>query len=229
MIQQLINEALLKEQQKRRPSSGKISPSQMGYCYRRQYWYRKGEPASNPFDARTLRIFKVGDIFEEFVSKYLPEDMGRQVLVETEDIKGYADFVTKDEVIDIKSQHSRGFWWMNKDNYNINEEKKPNILQVMTYAYLLDKPKGRLVYVSKDDLCILEYGFHINKWVKEIENELSTLKDFWSKGVLPPAQPRCYWNKKEKKFKECEWCLYQDKCKEVENEKNKDSNSNMEK
>jgi len=217
MIQKLLDEAIAKiqEERKNRVSSHKISPSQMGYCFRRQYWLRKGEPQTNPPDARTLRIFKVGNIFEDFVSVYLPKPLGRQILVETEDIKGYADFVLPDEVVDIKSQHSKSFWWAKRPDYDINIEKKPNILQVMTYAYLLDKCKGRLVFVSKDDLCIEEYGFHIDKWKPEIEKELETLRKYWSEDTLPPPEPRCYWNKKLKKFKECEWCPYLDKCKGV--------------
>ena len=217
MIQKLIDESIAKTQEKRkdRVSSGKISPSQMGYCFRRQYWYRKGEPQTNPPDARTLRVFKCGNIFEDFVSVYLPDTIQKQVKVETEDVKGYADYVLPDEVVDLKSQHSKSFWWSKRPDYDINVEKRPNILQVMTYAYFLKKPKGKLVFISKDDLCINEYGFHIDKWGKEIENELSTIRDFWSKDILPPAQPRCYWNKKLKKFKECEWCPYMDKCKEV--------------
>ncbi len=42
-------------------------------------------------------------------------------------------------------------------------------LQVMTYAWLLGKPKGRLIFISKDDLCIAEYGFFTEKWEDRIE------------------------------------------------------------
>jgi len=187
----------------------------MGYCFRRQYWYRKGVTPTNPPDARTLRVFKCGNLFEDFVSLYLPDNVEKQVLVETEDIKGYADYVLEDEVIDLKSQHSKSFWWMAKSDYNIAVEKKPNILQVMTYAYLLDKRKGTLAFISKDDLCIEEFTFTIDKWKDEIDRELETLRKYWIEDTLPPAQPRCYWNKKKGEFLECGYCPFLDKCKEV--------------
>ena len=217
MLQKLIDDAIAKKQEERkgRVSSGKISPSQMGYCFRRQYWYRKGVTPTNPPDARTLRVFKCGNLFEDFVSLYLPDNVEKQVLVETEDIKGYADYVLEDEVIDLKSQHSKSFWWMAKSDYNIAVEKKPNILQVMTYAYLLDKRKGTLAFISKDDLCIEEFTFTIDKWKDEIDRELETLRKYWIEDTLPPAQPRCYWNKKKGEFLECGYCPFLDKCKEV--------------
>jgi len=217
MLQQLIDGAIAKKQEERKSwtRSGKMSPSQFGYCFRRQYWYRKDVEPTNPPDARILRVFKCGNIFEDFVSAYLPETVKKQVLVETVDIKGYADYVLDDEVTDLKSQHSKSFWWMAKSDYNIDVEKKPNILQVMTYAYLLDKPKGRLVFISKDDLCVAEYTFLLSGWKAEIDKELETNRKYWIEATPPPAQPRCYWNKKLKKFKECEWCPYLDKCKEV--------------
>jgi len=80
-------------------------------------------------------VFKCGNIFEDFVSVYLPDTIQKQVKVETEDVKGYADYVLPDEVVDLKSQHSKSFWWSKRPDYDINVEKRPNILQVMTYAY----------------------------------------------------------------------------------------------
>ena len=214
-IEKLIDTEIAKKQEERKSyvRSGKMSPSQFGYCYRKQFWNRKDVESTNPPDARTLRVFKCGNLFEDFVSTYLPKDIDRQVLIETEDIKGYADFVTNDRVIELKSQHSGSFWYLNKANCDITIEKKPNILQVMTYVYYLKKKLGCLIFISKDDLCIKEYEFHIDNWAKEVEEEVAINKRFWAEGKLPPAQPRCYWNKKTNKFKECGWCSYKDKCK----------------
>ena len=57
------------------------------------------------------------------------------------------------------------------------------------------------------------------KRAKEIEEEVATNKGFWAEGKLPPAKPRCYWNKKLNKFKECEWCGFKDRC--IKEEKDK--------
>ena len=207
MIEKTINEYLLKQQEERskRERSGKISPSQLGRCYRYQYWNRKNEPVSNPIDVRTLRIFAVGDIFHDWVQKFFP-DAKTEVMVAKDDILGFADLVTEDAVTDIKTVHSKSFWYMEKADYNINEEKKPAILQVCTYAWILEKPKANLFMVSKDDLCVAEYGFSTEKWIPEIEKELLVIRTNWTKGEFPKAEPRCYGGK------ECNYCPYIDKC-----------------
>jgi hypothetical protein len=215
-IQQIINESLLAEQEKRkdRQRSGKFSPSMLGRCYRAQIWNRANVEQTEAPDVRTLRVFKVGHIFHEFVQGYFDKAQ-TEVKVESEHLFGYADLVLDDTVIDIKSQHSRAFWYMEKTNYDIKKEKYPNILQVMTYAYLLKKPKGRLIFISKDDLCCAEYEFALDQWKDEIFKEMAQLKTWWKlyqdNETLPPAEPRCY------NGKECQYCNWKTKCKELEN------------
>ena len=209
---QQINNSLLEEQSRRGAGSGKFTPSFLGRCYRAQIWKRRGEKPTNPPDVRTLRVFKVGKLFHEFVQSYLPPHQV-EVKVETEDIIGFADIVTNEEVMDIKTVHSRAFWHMAKSNYDITKEKFTNILQVMTYAYLLKKPKGRLIFISKDDLCVEEYGFHIDVWGEKVEKELKTLRSWWDSGGLPPAEPRAYGGK------ECSYCNFRDLCEKTEAKK----------
>lgn len=209
-----INKKLLEEQEARkdRVRSHKISPSALGRCFRYQYWNRGGVTPTNPPDVRTLRIFKVGSLFHSFIQDFYPEAQ-KEVRVESEDILGFADLVTEDAVIDIKSQHSKAFWYMKQKNYDINVEKLPNILQVICYASLLNKEWGRLLFVSKDDLCVEEYAFSGFKWLETLEEELATLRDLWSKKSLPEAKPRAY------KGKECRLCSFLDLCKEKEGKK----------
>ena len=119
MIQKLINDKLLAEQNKRkdRVRSGMWSPSSFGRCYRLQYWNRKNEPQSNPPDERALRVFKVGHFFHDFVETIIKDQHPQaetEVLVKKDDVLGFADIVLPDEVIDIKSQHSKSFWYMEK-------------------------------------------------------------------------------------------------------------------
>lgn len=217
MLQQIINEALAKKQEERnnRERSGKFSPSSLGKCYRAQIWNRKNEPITNQPDERILRVFSVGNVFHDWVQGFLPLT-GSEVLVETDDLKGYADIVTDTTVYDIKTMHSKGFWWMKKEGYDINKEKYPNILQVCTYGWLLNKPKAILCFISKDDLCIDEYGFEVEKWIPEIKKELNKLIEFWDKKILPPANPRCY-IQKDGSSKECGYCSWsiKGKCKEA--------------
>jgi hypothetical protein len=216
-IQGLIDKAL--ERKGDRISSGKYSPSSFGKCFRNQYWNRKNEPQSNPIDERTNRVFKAGNLFHEFVQEVIiANNHGTQaeVLIEDDDFKGYADLVMTDEVADLKSQHSKAFWYRKNLNW---EELSPklmcNILQVTFYAFKLSKKWARLVFISKDDLCIQEYPFEVSKYKEELNKELSTLKDFWSKQVLPPAIPRAYPDK-DGRPAECKYCGWKDKCEKLE-------------
>lgn len=214
MIQELIDQALAKKSDRIR--SGKYSPSLLGRCYRLQYWNRKNELPSNPPDERTQRIFKAGDLFHEFIEGIVIKNdptAQKEVLIEDTDFKGYADLVLKDEVIDIKSQHSKSFWYRTNLEWKDLEPKLyNNILQVMYYAVNLDKPRARLVFISKDDCCVQEYGLAVDKkWMEELKNEVNVLTAFWLNNQFPPAKPRCYPDK-EGKFKECQYCNWKDLC-----------------
>lgn len=213
-VQSLIDNALNKEQEARkdRVSSGKISPSGLGRCFRYQCLLRKGVPQA--YDERKLRVFKAGHLFEKFVTDLIPEKQ-TQVLCETEDIRGYADIITKDTVIDIKSQHSFGFHYSQKEGYDVYKEKLGNWLQVCCYAKILSLPKISLVFLSKDDLCVAEYWCPTEKFLPILDEELKQLREVWAKKELPPIMPRCFIDKKTKKPKECTYCgFYETHCKE---------------
>jgi len=222
MIQEIIDEAL-KSREQHEPS-GLIRPSSLGQCYRRQYWSRKGEKPSNPIDERTMRVFKCGNIFEEFVVKNILSkhpDWQTQIEVNKDDIHGYADLVTPDEVDDVKSQHSRKFWHNDREmkaGGDIRAMFYNNWLQVLTYAWILVKPKARLIYISKDDLCIQEYVQELdNYWLNEIDMELAKDRYYWDFKTLPPAEPRLYGGIETKK--ECEYCQFFASCDAVEHSK----------
>ena len=202
-------------------STGKFSPSSFGMCYRAQIWNRMDVKKSNPPDARSLRVFKAGSLFHDFVQDLLPDIETYEVPVESNDVKGFADIVRENEVIDIKSQHSKAFWWMVKKNCDIKKEKYNNWLQVLYYARELKKGFGRLVFISKDDLCIKEYVQPLDEhWLGQLDAELKALRYLWKKQEIPPAQPRCeptakgtYWH--------CDYCNWKDKCNSLEKENEK--------
>lgn len=225
-IQDLIDEALVRPERK---GSGRWKPSSFGYCYRRQYWERAGEKITNPVDKRTLRVFKVGSIFHDFVEGLLKAnhpEIQTEVRIETDDVLGYADIIIGDEVVDIKSMHSMGFTYLDKTK-DIQKEKYNNWLQLATYAVLLGKSMMRIVWVSKDDLRIQEYLFPVSEyWKGEVENELRTLRGYWLTQTLPPAQPRCFKRKDDDKVECKKYCPYFIKCTEVEKQKEA-SNGNV--
>lgn len=225
-IQSQIDEALARKQAERanRVRSGKWSPSSFGYCFRRQFWNRKNEPVTNPPDARSLRVFACGDFFHDFVKSLVRKELHREeVKCESADTFGYADIELLNEVVDIKSQHSRAFWHMTKEakaGKSILEIKPENVLQVAWYAIQLGKEFIRLIYVSKDDLCCEEFRLRITPEIMaKINAELAVLNDFWKNGKLPSAQPRAYGGDKE-----CGYCQFKDKCFEMEKKNERPTN-----
>ena len=213
-IQELVNNKLNQEQlnRKDRQRSGKYSPSSLGRCYRNQYFNRLNEVITNPPEERNLRVMYCGNIFHDIVQElvlgYNP-NIKKEVLIETEDFKGYADLVDIDEVVDIKTIHSQGFNYLSPET--IRKEKYPNWLQVLFYAWKLGKHSGKLVFVSKDDLRIDEYREELGSyWMKELESEEEKLKYFWDNKVFPPALPRAY------NGKDCFYCSWLNKCLELE-------------
>lgn len=218
-LTQKLDQILIEEENKRktRERSGKFSPSSFGYCIRKQVFNRANIPQSNAFEVRTLRVFKAGKLFHDFFQGLLTQ-YESEVKIENEDICGYADIVIKDEktVVDIKSMHSRGFWHLSKGG-EIKTEKYHNILQLMTYVYLLGYDKGKLILTDKDTLCIQEYDFSLQNWKDEVEKELSLIKSAWEnyqKGTLPAPNPRVFGtDKKTGTPNECmKYCNFRDYC-----------------
>jgi len=210
-IQELVNKELATEQESRkdRQRSGKYSPSLLGCCYRRQWWNRSNEPVSNPSDERSLRIFKVGNFFHKWVQDLITKnnpDISTEVKLEDDNFLGFADVVNGEEVIDIKSVHSKAFWYMEKSK-DIVKDKYNNWLQVMFYAQKLGKKYGKLTFISKDDLTIAEYRQELDGyWLNELDMEITKLEYYWEHKTLPPGDPRAY------DGKECKYCNFQKTC-----------------
>ena len=205
-IQKLIDDSLAIENSEPRTSSGKYNPSLLGQCHRKHFWKRKGDIPSEPIDKLSLRRFKCGNIFEWFAVNLIPSAQ-KQVKIETSDFLGFADVVTDTEVMDIKSINSKAFWYMDKPTYNVNESKWHNILQTAFYAKELGKEKFRLVFISKDDLSIREYGFALSAWMDALDTEISSLKEAWDTDSLPDAEPMAKW--------ECGFCQFAEHCKKT--------------
>lgn len=222
-LQKKINEELAKKQEERnkRESSHKFYPSLLGRCFRCQVFTRAGIVASNPPDDRTLRVFKCGELFHDFVQGFIP-DTQIEVPCVTDDYSGRADVVTEDTVYDIKSVHSYSFHYSNKAGYDVRKEKYPNWLQLAYYAWVLQKKKMCLVQISKDDLCINEYVGFTDKWRDKLQAEMDELRWHWGNFLTlkapPPAKPRAYITVKAPN-KECDpYCDFLDYCKGVEHD-----------
>lgn len=207
-IQNLIDEHLKpkEEEEPYIPTSWHVS--KLGSCLTGIYLERIGVKAESTFDERTLRVFNAGKIFEDWLIDIIKET-GEQYETQTrlEDkklgVSGKLDLkmiVDGEPVIyEIKSKNSRAFWYMVKKGEG---PMKQHIYQLWTYLYLTNTPKGILVYISKDDLCIQEYIVYLeNKQIREVTlNQIETLNRAMKLKLPPPPPPKDSWQAKY-----CRW------------------------
>lgn len=213
MIEEILDADLLKEQAEhdKRERSGKFTPSALGQCFRRQIWKRRGVEETDKPGVEKLRIFRAGKLFHKMVQNLLPAHQ-TEVEINDEDIKGFADIVMDDTVVDIKSQNQWAFKLMDKPGFDIETEKSDHIKQVCMYAWKLGKPKAMLIYINKDNLETREFEFVVEEWIPKIEQELKVLRGLWKDEGDPIAQPRLY-KSKEGILQECIYCQFLTKCK----------------
>jgi len=204
----------LEEQREERDRTKYFYISDMGKCLRMRILKRMGYQP-DPLTPRLRRIFAVGEMHHAFIQEllekkgYLVEKEG-EVYWEDFELKGRFDAVIKVEdkyiLYDIKSVHSRKF------HYLENGEKDSHYIKQLLVYYKLLRSKyqpleARLLYVSKDDLCIAEYGFSYNKYEMNIYSELDALRHWWKRQELPPRKddfPNGW---------ECKFCFYKTACK----------------
>ena len=210
-----VNRALDTPREKREITSWHASG--FGSCPTGRYLERLGVEPDEPFDQRTLRVFSAGTKFEEWMIelalKGLPDaqiSLTQQVRVEIGDwgVSGYADAVVDVSgeriVYEIKSKHSRAFHWMEKMGEGAMRQHQ---MQVWLYLHGLGIEEGRILYVSKDDLCMLEYPvYHSDGELSaEVANEVSLLNRAWE-AKLPPRpieDPKAWQNKYCRFHKQC--------------------------
>jgi len=209
-IQQYLNEAVREEREEKEITSWHIS--RLGSCLRGLYLERIGEKPDTEFDDRTLRVFSVGKMFEDwFVSLLVakPIKTETQVRIESRElgVSGYADFVAEykgeKKVYEIKTKHSKSFWYMEKEGKPMRQHQ----YQLWMYLHLLDIDEGAILYISKDDLALAEYPVYKNdeSIKQEVFNELDLLNKAWkdkNPSILPlPEEP---WKGK--------YCRFHSKC-----------------
>ena len=191
-IQELIN-AKVREREEKEITS--FHCSKLGSCLTGVYLQRSGVKPDEEFDDRTLRVFSAGKLFEEWIVG-LVEASGatieKQVRVEDKELNfsGYADFVwdtgEKKIVYEVKSKNSKAFWYMKDKGEGANRHHE---MQLWLYLYNLGIEDGRLLYVEKDALSILEYPVQLSdeKLRDEVMEELDILNRAWKEQLPPPV------------------------------------------
>ena len=178
----LIEDALLKEQEKRkdRERSGKYSPSYFGRCFRLQYWNRLNEPETDPADMKGLITMKEGTQAHHNLQFCISPEH-KEVRIETDDCLGFADWVQEDCVNDFKTTED----WKFKKYQNIPTKKfiesnKEYYLQVGWYAMTLKKPKCAIVGAVKGSLsekCRVFHYLNLESIVGYIQSEIGALQN----------------------------------------------------
>lgn len=210
-IQEIVDAEVSRKEEKEQKS---WHPSSLGQCLTKAYLVRAGI-AKPQFDARTLRVFSAGKMFEDWlvdklISQGVEHETQSRIEIPEWDMTGYADLVMDGIVYEIKSKHSRAFWYM------VNKGEGPSLhheMQLWVYLKCLKKELGKIVYISKDDMCIQEYPVHLDtpRIRDAVEKEVEILQQAW-KSKLPP-QPIT--DKKDWRIKYCDihtdYCLTQPK------------------
>lgn len=211
-IQKVIDDAISDKREDRKvPNSW--HPSRLGACRTGLFLERAGTTPDQDFEPRVLRIFDVGRKFEDWVSgliKEKAESYEEQVRLEwpEQNVTGYADAVVNDKLVyEFKSKNSRSFWYMREKAQGPSEH---NLMQLWVALKILNKKEGRLVYISKDDLSILEYVVLLTDPIgSKAMEELQILNWAWE-AQLPPKPIE---DPKDWRAKYCSWhnqCVRQD-------------------
>jgi CRISPR/Cas system-associated exonuclease Cas4 (RecB family) len=224
-----------------REPDGFWHPSSLSGCDRKSLYEIRATPKTDERDGRSKRILRVGHIMHEFVQAALADYPGVRFIAEVPlfagplRIRGSADgllvYLIEGEDGDVEALE---FKTINSMAFKYGDLPKPDhAIQLSVYMKLLREygatlkdgtivpplgPKltrGRIVYVSKDDLRISE---HTILWTegknRTIEDKLVVLESHLADGTLPDRLPDQV-DKKTGKTKRawlCGYCPYQTLC-----------------
>ena len=160
--------------------------SSIGNCLRGLYIQRLGIIEKELMTDRELRVFNVGNQMEKWLVDLLKAKwmvpIETQVRIEDEGlgISGYADMVIGgdvNKVYEIKTKHSRAFWYMNKEGKPMRQHE----YQVWLYLKALGIAEGVIVYLSKDDLAMAEFVVRLDDAIfeKEVVERINLLNHAW--------------------------------------------------
>lgn len=186
MIQEIINTQLRKERDEREKKEQTTWwASSLGSCLTGAYLARAGLGAKD-FDDRTLRVFKVGTMFEDWLVDLIAKsgekyETQKRIEIEEFNLSGKIDITLDGVIHEIKTINSRAFAFL-KD-----EAKLQHRMQIWTYLYATKSPEGKIVYLEKDGLNVREFTQLLddNQIERAVRNELNILNTSW-KAQLPP-------------------------------------------
>jgi hypothetical protein len=192
LIQSFIDDTISKDNEKKRKDYKQSSfhASSLGNCLRGTYLQRLGIEPDEPLKVATLRKFKAGELFEEWLIDLLKRNKNikkveQQIRVESKlyNLSGRLDALLtyqddSQEVMECKSQHSKSFWF---NIHNGNKPARHQEMQLWIYLKLLKIENGKLVLLSKDDLSVQEYPVKLEdkELAKEVIDIMNLLNTAW--------------------------------------------------
>lgn len=194
-----------------READGKFHPSSLWMCDRQAVMTARGEKKSNPPDAKSLRVFKVGHLIHELIQaamswKFDTVDSSSQVVptmtrpefaIEEEWVVGHGDdalfinfLLPDEEVIVYEFKSTRSLAKQRKSG----KPSEHHVAQGATYAAAL-AAKGtnvkelRVVYFEKTNLDIQEFIIPYNpEWRVQLDKKVAELQPYLDQpGVYPPC------------------------------------------
>jgi hypothetical protein len=202
-----ILDAYIEHLDEERVPDGKFHPSSLWMCDRQAVMVARGEPQNIKPDAKTKRVFKIGNIIHEFIQeamafKYNHEDshgtqMKSEFLIDEQYLTGHGDdvlfvqWLTEDEeavVYEYKSTRNLS---------KVRKDKKANthhIKQGATYCAGLAAAGTKVkelhvVYFEKTNLDIEEFVYPYDPaWRDEVDRKIADLAPYLDK---PGEYPAC--------------------------------------
>ncbi|MBW2675669.1 MAG: Dna2/Cas4 domain-containing protein [Deltaproteobacteria bacterium] len=151
-------------------------------CLRKSYFIRR---SPLPLPDRLYVIFEIGKGVHYIIQRFLPVEAQFEVPCEVDlgpcVLRGRADVVLNESILELKTIAK------------IREEYLPyqhHVKQLQAYLWMLDKPRGYIVYIEKGGgrIHVVEVHRDAGVWA-EVCNRARLLHEHLVKGEPPPPEP----------------------------------------
>lgn len=236
--------------------------SDVNACTRQLYYKWKSEKRSNPVDSSSILKMRMGDKIHDLVYDIL-KNAGYDIISEVgerQQIDGLKhkisyrlDNIISDSksgelaIIEVKTSYGAGI----KRIQTQGEPRDSDLLQLITYMYLVHINKGYLVYIGRDNSYRTQFEVEIKNdevycdgkkspfSFDTILSKLTAVEYFVESNTLPGrdykaaiknGEIRDLFQKDKVKYKtdwQCSYCQWKDHCWREEKEKYKDSDNSQ--
>ena len=224
-LQSILDEALV-EANKASTRPAIVSPSCLGNCLRKLMMMERGY-TRRPFEPITLRTFKAGYLFEDFVLDTLEKKgklVMRQEQVEYLGIKGTLDSVVKlngeNVLFDVKSAKMSSFKYKEKEGPGEDYEMQLSFYHLALSKKLKISNIARLFFIEKENLLVFECPVVCKDHYQKIEDKITAVEKARLDKELPPERDTskkaypCY--SPNQNFKTCTcYCDFSDHCPKI--------------